>query len=103
VPQFTVNLIGSTRTRTSSCEWSGTAGTWDFRRDALIDLFNEAGQRVASYRCTGAGFRSTKRFPTSSEGHRRRHRDDHAGERGMGARSRGSGSRPRRRSKFRRS
>ena len=35
----------------------------DFRKDIIIDVFNEAGQKVISTRSTAAGCRSTRPFP----------------------------------------
>ena len=38
----------------------------DFRKDVIIDFYNEAGQLAISYKVYRAGSPSTRRFPTST-------------------------------------
>ena len=38
----------------------------DFRKDIIIEMYNEAGQLPSPTRCTAAGFPSTRRCPIST-------------------------------------
>jgi phage tail-like protein len=64
----------------------------DFRKDLIIEMYNEAGQLVMSYKV----YRCWVRVPGVAGSGRQRergcHPDDQARERGLGARSRGAGT-----------
>ena len=61
----------------------------DFRKDIIIDLYNEAGQLASPTRSTAAGCPSTRRCPISTPTPTRSRSSHQARERGLGARLRG--------------
>ena len=64
----------------------------DFRKDIIIEMYNEAGQLVSPTRCFVAGCPNTRRCPIRRQRQRRRDPTYQTGERRLDSGYRGSGT-----------